>query len=420
MNEALARGTLLYDQKRYDRAAREFQEALVEAPDDGTAHAFLALCLLHQRQPDAAAVEAGRAIECDPDDDFVHYVASHVWKARHKHDEAMKSIHTALELSPGNAHYHGTAALFLTDRQEWEKALFYANRGIELDADDSLCYNTRALALMQLGRPSIAIDDLRDRLNDEPEDANTLSTLGWASLHKRDHAAALDAFTEALRIEPELESARTGMLHALSASYPLYGQLLRYFLWMGKMKPSQRLGYVLGSYYANRWLHRLRRSHPALAPLLFIPLLLLSIFNYLTWTAQSLAISLLSLNRRTRPMLKAAELTEARCTIALVGILGVSTVLWYSFGLVEWLVLALVTLLALMPLGCVWRLRAKNPRRIMSAATAAVLSIGAICVASVFLWGDVTLTRRSFKLYVETHFWLLWLGNALMSLDPGE
>jgi len=57
---------------------------------------------------------------------------------------------------------------------------------------------------------------------------------GWNCLHRNNPRRAQDHFREALRLNPELEYARQGMLEALKARNPVYRGMLAYFLWMGR------------------------------------------------------------------------------------------------------------------------------------------------------------------------------------------
>ena len=98
------------------------------------------------------------------------------------------------------------------------------------------------MALVQLGRKDEAQQTLGSALANDPENALTHANQGWALLHRGDHAKALEHFREALRIDPELDWARAGIVEALKARHLIYRVMLRFFLWMGRQSQGRAVG----------------------------------------------------------------------------------------------------------------------------------------------------------------------------------
>ena len=88
-----------------------------------------------------------------------------------------------------------------------------------------------------------------------------------------DFRGALEHFREALRLNPSLEWARAGLVEALKARYPVYGLLLRYFLWMSTLSRRAQWAVILGA-CSFRALRAVATNNPALAPWI-TPLLVL-------------------------------------------------------------------------------------------------------------------------------------------------
>src|SRR5919199_1858097 len=140
------RALVLFEQRRYDLAARELRQVAAAEPDDPFARALLALCLAEQEDYADASAEA---------------------------DEAVR-----LAADPGH-----TGSL-----------------------------NLRGIALRQLGRGPEAHATVEGALARDPENAVAHANRGWMFLEQRQPERALDAFREALRIEPGLEYARRGVV----------------------------------------------------------------------------------------------------------------------------------------------------------------------------------------------------------------
>src|SRR6185295_5916341 len=85
---------------------------------------------------------------------------------------------------------------------------------------------------------------------------------GWALLHAGDAKRALEHFREALRLDPELEFARAGVVEALKARNPIYRVMLLYFLWMARLSGRTRWGIILGGYFGFRMLRTWADEHP--------------------------------------------------------------------------------------------------------------------------------------------------------------
>ena len=76
------RALALHHQGRYDMAEKEMRQHLAESPDDGVAHAGLAMSLLELDKLDEAEEASTRGIGLTPDLAFTHYVLARVLMTR--------------------------------------------------------------------------------------------------------------------------------------------------------------------------------------------------------------------------------------------------------------------------------------------------------------------------------------------------
>src|SRR5436190_595817 len=133
-----------------------------------------------------------------------------------RHADAERELRQALGMNPNDWAAHAMLALCLAERKEFAQANY------EADA---------AVGLVKLGRRGEAGAAIDAALARDPQNATTHANQGWTLLHQGDPRKALEHFREALRIDPDLEWARAGIVEALKARYVAYRWILMYFLW---------------------------------------------------------------------------------------------------------------------------------------------------------------------------------------------
>src|SRR5262245_38453287 len=217
MDRSYQRALVLLQQGRYDLAEEELRRALAAAPDDGYLHALLAECLWERGDFGEATAEAQEAIHPEPELSVGHAALSRSLLSRNHVAEAERAIHEALRLDPGNPNFCAQLAAIHLERRDWQAALSAAERGLEADPEHIPCNNLRAMALVNLGRRDEAGLTMASTLARDPEVAFSHANQGWACLRAGDSQQALEHFREALRLEPNLEFARAGIVEAMKA-----------------------------------------------------------------------------------------------------------------------------------------------------------------------------------------------------------
>ncbi len=313
--------------RRYDAAADLLAQHLGAEPDDVRAHCWRALSLLELERYDDAAAHFLRAIQLGPDDPYPWFVGAHIDLRRHRADDSEKKIVECLRLDPYDADAFGLWAAIGIERRDWRSALDAAERGLAIDPEHDACTNLRATALTNLGRRGEAAAALQGQLARTPNDALTHANQGWTEMHRGDHVKALEHFQQALRSNPTLEWARTGVLEALKARYWPYRITLRYFLWMSRLSARWQFWIIFGGWILYRAAFRLAETDGPLAPLLWVLVGLYLAFAASSWFAVPIGNLLLCLNRYGRLALTRWEkvgaatvtglLVAAGCGIAL-------------------------------------------------------------------------------------------------------
>lgn len=375
MNSHLERGRLLYQQSRYEMAETELRQALAHEPDEPFGHALLALCLAERKQYKAATEEAQLAVHHGPDFDFAHYAIAKVFYDRNCFKEALQCVNEAIRLDPTPVYFGLLSAIHLEERR-WKEALEAAEQGLQLDAEDEACTNLRAMALVKLGRKTDAGASIDATLSKRPESSTTHANKGWTLLEEGNYQKALEHFREALRLDPENEWARQGIVEALKAKHFIYAWMLRYFLWMSKLSKQAQWAVVLGGYFGIKILGGVARANPELAPWILPIQIIYVIFAILTWTADPLFNLLLRMNRFGRLALSRQQMVASNWFGATVLLAILSLPAWIVSSNQAFLFSALVFGFLTLPVAGTFKCHHGWPRTVMAVYTAALAGIG--------------------------------------------
>ena len=263
----------LIQQGRTDLAEPELRRALGQDPDNPELLAYLALTLSYLDRKGGGLAEAQRAVGLAPDWAFCHYVLAVAYNRLDKLKEAVAAAREAIRLDPDDDRPHVTTSAALLDLGKPEQALASAETALALNPENTSAANMRALALVKLGRKDEAAAAVEGVLSRDPESAVTHANRGWTLLHQNQPRPAMEAFREALRLEPDNDWARSGIVEAMKARNPIYRALLAYFLWMSRLSSGKRWGVIIGGYLAAQVI-------PG-AMLIYLPLVIL------TWAGDS-------------------------------------------------------------------------------------------------------------------------------------
>jgi tetratricopeptide (TPR) repeat protein len=418
------RAWLLIGQSRPELAEQEARRGLAESPDDARGHAVLAMSLAHQEKLKEATEAVQTAIQSAPDEPFVHHILAAILHDRHRPEEALPAIQEAIRLDPEDANHYALLGAIRLQQTKWVEALDAAQEGLTLDPEHVRCANVRATALVKLGRKAEAAAALQAALAREPDNSHTHANRGWSLLHEGKSREAMESFREALRLDPGNEWAQAGIVEALKARHLIYGLMLRYFLWMGRLSPRARWGLVLGGYFGAKGLGTVARENPPLAPFIAPLLIFYLLFVFLTWTASPLFNLLLRLNRFGRLALSREQVIASNWVggFLLLAILSLAGRL--VFGLAPLAIAALVFGLLTMPLAGTFSCSRGWPRTAMALYTGAMGAVGMGSVA-VGLWAILLASDSAFEAYHELPSTLLsafliaflaspWVANILM------
>lgn len=420
MSAALNRALMLFQQHRFDLAETEFRQVLANNPEDAFAHAFLGLCLLERKEYKPATEHVERAVHLAPDMAFAHSAHSRILFERNYVDPALRAIHEAIRLDPENADYHAQESAIYLEKSQWREALNSAEQGLQIDSEHVACTNLRAVAMVKLGRREAAGQTIGAALARNPEDAFTHANQGWTLLHDGNPNKAMEHFREALRLDPNNEWARQGIVEALKARYFIYSIMLKWFLWMSKLPPNVQWLVLIGGWFGVRMLNATAKANPQLGPVIYPIVILYIAFALMTWIASPLFNLLLRLNRFGRLALSREETVASNwlgiCLALALGMLG-----WWAITQMKVALLgAMVFGFLLIPLAGTFYCQPGWPRWAMGGGTAVLAGLG---IGGLVLIGSNESASREtgaslFGLFLLGAILSTWIGNALRMVRP--
>ncbi|MEO0457325.1 MAG: tetratricopeptide repeat protein [Cyanobacteria bacterium P01_A01_bin.114] len=324
MSAYFERALLLFEQHRYGQTEAALRELLAENPAHARGLALLALTLTRLKRYPEATEMAQQAIGSDPDMPFAHYALADVHYHRDDYKAAAGAIAEALRLDPTNESFYALKAGILADQGQWKASLEAAEQGLAFDATHTGCNNLRTLSLKQLNRLEEAAHSIEGTLLQDPEDALAHANQGWLWLDRGKAKQAQESFQEALRLQPDLDWARRGMIQALKATNVIYGAFLRYALWMSKLSEGRRWLVVAILIVGFRILRLIAQSS-TVGLVIAAPFIVFYIsFVLFSWVADPLFNLLLRLNPYGRMLLSKDELMASNWIGGLLaGALGI-------------------------------------------------------------------------------------------------
>ncbi len=197
--------------------------------------------------------------------------------------------------------------------------------------------------------------------------------MGYSFLNQHRPKEAIKHFKEALRLEPDMEYARMGIVEALRARHFVYRMMFRYYRFMAELPPKARWGIVIGLFLMVRVLRGIAISNPEAGPYVYPVIYFYIGFVYLSWAARPI----FNLSLWLHPLGKFALDREEKITSmwvllcwAVAAVFAVAA-LTTSLGTDGWLA-AFVCVLLVIPVTITSNAASGRERKLMALATVGV------------------------------------------------
>jgi len=335
---------MLLERGRFEEAEAAIREALKADIDNDILYLLLGRAAFGQNQFRAAEDAIRRAIGIDPEFSPSYYALANVLAERKRYSEAHEALDQAIELDPDDADCFALRSRLLAEKNRDEEALEAIETGLELDPDHEGCRFYRSVVLGNLGRHEEAEQESMGLLGDAPDSATNHCARGWVALEAGDSRTAEQHFVEALRIWPDSEDARVGMVHAIRHRNPVLGGLLRLIIRVDKIP----FGYLmLGAFALSRVSHGLIASEAPLVSGVGVAMksICLSFFA-LALIIEPLFDAVMWVSKTSRHALRSHEAKAVRWFGGPL-LLGLAALVVWAFGGAIWMPVLALGLLAL-------------------------------------------------------------------------
>jgi Tfp pilus assembly protein PilF len=245
MDVDLEKALILIEQSRYKLAETEIRQQLLIAPHSFFAHALLSICLLELKQGKEAIQAAKLAVQLAPDISDTHYNLAKILYIQKHLKQAKSAVEAAIHLESEVADYFALLSVIQLAQGNRDRALASAERGLSLDAEHLSCLNLCAMALLRLHRYQEAQNTLETAIAQDPENTAAYAIKGWVYLYRGNADLAWQCFRESLRLNPEQEQARTGILEALKLKYSLYSFIFKSEIFLSQINFYLRLALAI-------------------------------------------------------------------------------------------------------------------------------------------------------------------------------
>jgi tetratricopeptide (TPR) repeat protein len=289
VNIILDQAKLLLDQGRPKDAEAKIKQFLQQEPNNDYALSLLARCLYDRKQYDEGIEVIQDAISFAPTESFYFYLHAFGYYQKNNSSLATDSLHKAIQLNPYHAEYYGLLAFVLLGDKKFNDALNKANEGLAIEAENITCLNARAMALNKLKKTDEAIATMKHALAQDPDSEFTHTTIGWNLLERGKHKDAAMHFREALRINPLMQNAQSGLKEALKSKIPPYKWLLQYSFWVNNQGKKLKRAMPIILYVAFRLLIGIFWQNSATAGLAWLLGGIYLLFVIGSWTMNSIA-----------------------------------------------------------------------------------------------------------------------------------
>ena len=209
-DDGTVRGWVRTDQIVPVESASTFYSRKIEAdPKDAQARAARGQIWIEQKKWDRALADLDEAIQLSPQDPRLYYHRGKAHAQSKQHEKALADLTAAIRLDPGCAQYYHERGLVWDKKRYFDKAIDDLSTAIRLEPTNVSWVMARGKVCSAHGRHNQAMDDFDWVIRTRPGDPQGYAARGEEWLENLESDKAIADFTRAIEVDP---SFITGLL----------------------------------------------------------------------------------------------------------------------------------------------------------------------------------------------------------------
>jgi tetratricopeptide (TPR) repeat protein len=396
---------ILLQQKKYSQAEILLKELLSKDPNDAHILSILAQIDLHFQKIESAKERIDTAIGIQPYVPFYYFVKAQILIFEKKYLESEYYLKKALELNPLDSESYAIWSFIKISQGEYSYAFELANKALELNPKNIQALNFRAIALVNLKNKEASKESFDAALKEDPNNPYTHANYGWKLYQIGDYEKGLDKFREALRINPNFEFAREGMVRTLKSKNFITKWLFRYSIWVGKVSRLQPI-FFFGFFFLAKFLVHRRGEDKPINFYIYLFFGIFLVFVFSVWVATPMSNLFLRILLRGKYLLTRKEIMGSNL-IAFGLLICLCGVLLYLFIMdIKYLTIAAFGFVMMIPCSAI-SITTKNDNLLLGfIITMTIIGLGAIIIT--FITGN----------FSNGLSWIFFLGFMVFQLFP--
>jgi tetratricopeptide (TPR) repeat protein len=203
------RGMLLLNQRKYDEAIGEFEQAIRSSEDLAMARINIGRALYKKRDYDAATKVLDEYLSRQPRSKEAENLLGNIAMEKKQYAEAEKRFKTALEYEPNFTDARNSLGILYNKLGRRDDALREFLKVVTVDPEYSEALNNIGVIYKERGKVEDAIASFRRAISADPEFAGSFSNLALILEQQGDLKGAEENFRNALQRDPENVQVRT-------------------------------------------------------------------------------------------------------------------------------------------------------------------------------------------------------------------
>jgi tetratricopeptide (TPR) repeat protein len=196
------RGMALYNKGDNEAAIRSYDEAISIYPKYSMAHNDRANVYFRMKEYDKAISGYDEAIRLQPRDPILYANRANTYRVKGDYDRALRDFDDAIRLNPREAgSIYGRSQVY-ADKGDAARAIADLDEAIRLRSDNGDYFNSRGFLYKQQGDYDRAIRDLDEAIKLKPKFAVGFANRGDAWRQRGDIERAIMDLSEAIRLDP--------------------------------------------------------------------------------------------------------------------------------------------------------------------------------------------------------------------------